>query len=67
MLPMNAADQAEQYLRRLNQAAFDKSGVDLTQIDMMLALTPEQRLAVLYETAISLARLMVHANADPIL
>ena len=47
MLPMNAVDQAEQHLRRLNQAAFDTSGVDLTQIGMMLALTPEQRLALL--------------------
>ena len=43
---VNSADHAEQELRRLNLAAFDSSGVDLNQIDMMLALTPEQRLAV---------------------
>jgi hypothetical protein len=38
--------------------------VDLTQIDMMLALTPRQRLEMLYETAGSLARLMVDADTD---
>lgn len=36
----------------------DEAGVDLTQIDMMLALTPKQRLDTLFATASSLARLM---------
>lgn len=36
----------------------DEAGVDLTQIDMMLALTPKQRLDMLFATASSLARLM---------
>ena len=61
---MNAAATAEEDLRRLNEAAFDEAGVDLTQIDMMLMLTPAERLSTLYETATSLARLMHHADAD---
>ena len=55
---------AEQELERLNDRAFDASGVDLTQIDWMLSLTPLERLSVLYETAASLARLMNDANTD---
>lgn len=43
---------------------FDEAGVDLTQIEMMLALTPRQRLEMLFETASSLARLMGHADTD---
>ena len=58
-------ETAEEELQRLNDAAFDDAGVDLTQIDMMLMLTPEERLKVLYETATSLGRLMDHADADP--
>ena len=44
-----------------NSTSFD---VDLTQIDIMLALTPRERLRMLYESAASLARLMGHADAD---
>lgn len=44
----------------------DDAGVDLTQIDMMLAMTPRERLRFLYETASSLARLMPDADADEI-
>ncbi len=61
----NALATAEEELRRLNDSAFDEAGVDLTQIDMMLILTPAERLSVLYESASSLARLMEHADADP--
>ena len=45
-------------------AAYDDSGVDLTQIDMMLAMTPRERLRFLYETASSLGRLMPDADTD---
>ncbi len=55
---------ADHELERLNEAAFDASGVDLTQIDWMLSLTPLERLSTLYETAASLARLMNHAGTD---
>jgi hypothetical protein len=58
------AHLADEQLTALAAAAFDESGVDLTQIDMMLALTPRQRLEMLYETAGSLARLMVDADTD---
>lgn len=59
-----AETEAEEELERLNQQAFDASGVDLTQIDWMLSLTPLERLSALYETAASLARLMDHAPTD---
>jgi len=55
---------AERELEQLNAEAFDAAGVDLTQIDWMLALSPLERLSALYETAASLARLMSHANTD---
>lgn len=42
----------------------DAAGVDLTQIDMMLALTPRERLRFLYETASSLGRLMPDVETD---
>jgi hypothetical protein len=42
----------------------DDAGVDLTQIDLMLAMTPRQRLDALYTTASSLARLMRDADRD---
>jgi len=35
---------ADQEIERLNASAFDASGVDLTQIDWMLALTPLERM-----------------------
>lgn len=54
----------EEELERLNEGAFDASGVDLTQIDWMLSLSPLERLSALYETAASLARLMNHAHTD---
>ena len=44
--------------------AYDESGADLTQIDMMLAMTPRERLRFLYETASSLGRLMPDADTD---
>lgn len=40
------------------ESLHDEAGVDLTQIDMMLALTPAERLEWLFITASSLARLM---------
>ena len=55
---------AAQELETLNQKAFDSAGVDLTQIDWMLSLTPYERLQVLYETSASLARLMPDADTD---
>lgn len=45
-------------------AAYDDAGVDLTQIDTMLAMTPRERLRFLYETASSLGRLMPDADTD---
>jgi hypothetical protein len=53
----------EQELRDLAQL-HDEAGVDLTQIDLMLALTPGERLAALFVTASSLARLMPDDSAD---
>jgi hypothetical protein len=60
---MTSPLEAERQIRELNEAAFDAAGVDLTQIDMMLAMTPRERLEALYETARSLARLMGDADA----
>ncbi|MGD8861765.1 MAG: hypothetical protein PVI30_17270 [Myxococcales bacterium] len=45
----------------------DDNGVDLAQVDMMLSLTPKERLDMLFETASSLARLMPDADPDPVL
>jgi hypothetical protein len=56
----------EAELEASTAAAFDEAGVDLTQIDMMLRLTPAERLAMLYETARSLSRLMGDADSDSI-
>jgi hypothetical protein len=56
--------QAERELREISERAFDAAGVDLTQIDLMLAMTPRERLEALYEAARSLARLMPDADAD---
>lgn len=55
---------ADHEIETLNQNAFDAAGVDLTQIDWMLSLTPFERLQVLYETAASLERLMPDADTD---
>jgi hypothetical protein len=55
---------AEKEIDRLNAKSFDSAGVDLTQIDWMLSLTPRERLRVLYETATSLSRLMGNASSD---
>ncbi len=46
--------------------AFDDAGVDLTQIDMMLRLTPAERLNMLYESARSLSRLMGDADSNSV-
>jgi hypothetical protein len=46
-------------------ALYDDAGVDLTQSDMMLAMTPWERLRFLYETATSLGRLMHDATPTP--
>ena len=62
----DTAKRADEEIRKLNERAFDESGVDLTQIDTMLSLTPTERLAVLYETASSLSRLMTDADTDPV-
>jgi len=64
MQPSPATD-AE--LEALNAGAFDDAGVDLTQVDWMLKLTPAERLSALYETALSLSRLMAHADTDEVL
>jgi len=56
--------QAEQRLQRANERVFDARGVDLTQIDMMLRLTPRERLEALYVTASSLARLINDGNGN---
>ncbi len=42
----------------------DDAGVDLTQIDLMLSLTPRERLQALYVTASSLSRMMRDADSD---
>lgn len=55
---------ADKEIEALNESAFDAAGVDLTQIDWMLSLTPFERLQVLYETAVSLARLTPDADTD---
>jgi ATP-dependent helicase YprA (DUF1998 family) len=47
--------------------AHDAAGVDVSQIDAMLALSPAERLQMLYETASSLARLIPNADADSLL
>jgi hypothetical protein len=56
--------EAEKEIERLNASSFDSAGVDLTQIDWMLSLTPRERLRVLYEAATSLSRLMGNADRD---
>jgi hypothetical protein len=61
---LDAVIRAEEELRRINAAAFDEAGIDLTQIDIMLSLTPRERLSMLYESAASLARLMGDADTD---
>jgi hypothetical protein len=58
-----APDDADDELEALNAHAFDEAGVDVTQIDSMLDLSPAERLVMLYETALSLSRLMSDANA----
>ena len=55
--------EAEKEIERLNAKSFDSAGVDLTQIDWMLSLTPRERLQALYETAASLSRLAGNASA----
>ena len=55
---------ADQEIETLNENAFDAAGVDLTQIDWMLSLTPFERLQVLYGTAASLARLIPDADTN---
>ncbi len=56
---------ADAELEAMNARAYDDAGVDVTQIDLMLALSPAERLAMLYGTALSLARLTGDADADP--
>jgi hypothetical protein len=56
--------EADQELEAMNARAYDEAGVDVTQIDAMLALSPAERLVMLYETALSLSRLMSDADAD---
>jgi hypothetical protein len=55
---------ADLELEAMNARAFDEAGVDLTLIDSMLALSPAERLFMLYETALSLSRLTRDADAD---
>jgi hypothetical protein len=61
---MGSDPTADEELRRSQEAAYDEAGVDVTQIDLMLSLTPRERLEHLYEAASSLARLMKHADTD---
>lgn len=63
---MDDRQQAERELTAMNAAAHDDAGVDITQIDMMLDLSPAERLEMLYETASSLSRLMTHADPDTV-
>jgi hypothetical protein len=56
--------EADKDIQRFNANSFDSAGVDLTQIDWMLSLTPRERLRVLYEAATSLSRLMGNASSD---
>jgi hypothetical protein len=60
----NASD-VDVELEQMHARATD-AGVDLTQIDAMLELSPAERLSVLYETALSLSRLMRSADTDPL-
>jgi hypothetical protein len=55
---------ADLELEAMNARAFDEAGVDVTLIDSMLALSPAERLFMLYETALSLSRLTRDADAD---
>lgn len=55
---------SERELEAAQAALHDDAGVDLSQIDMMLAISPAERLATMYETARSLARLMPDADPD---
>jgi hypothetical protein len=57
-------DAIEAELAHHSDVAFDEAGVDVTQVDLLLAMTPRERLKMLYDTAFSLARLMRNANAD---
>ena len=61
---VKTSTEADDEIRALNDGAFDEAGVDLTQIDMMLAMTPRERLDALYASAKSLARLMRNAGTD---
>ncbi|MBX3130315.1 MAG: hypothetical protein KF718_26595 [Polyangiaceae bacterium] len=61
---MDSTASADTQIEEINENAFDAAGVDLTQIDLMLALTPQERLVVMYETAVSLSRLMSDADTD---
>jgi hypothetical protein len=54
----------DEELERLNREAFDEAGVDVTQIDFLLSMTPRERLETLYQSALSLARLMENAETD---
>ena len=58
---------ADEELEALRARNHDDRGVDIGQIDAMLRLSPADRLAMLYETALSLSRLMPDADADPVL
>ncbi len=56
--------RADDQIRELNAGAFDEEGVDVTQIDLMLKLSPRERLSMLYETALSLGRMMRDDDSD---
>ena len=62
-----APPDADEELERLNADAYDEAGVDVTQIDAMLAMSPAERLRTLYETASSLSRMIPDADPDPLL
>ncbi|MEM1033427.1 MAG: hypothetical protein AAF928_02255 [Myxococcota bacterium] len=59
-------EDASEELARHMTASHDEAGVDLSQIDAMLALSPRERLRCLFETARSLARLVPTDDADPL-
>ena len=51
-------------LDRRSAALCDESGVDISQIDRMLSLTPRERLTTLAEYTKSIARFSPHAPRD---
>jgi len=57
-------EESEAQIRRAADLAYDERGVDVTQIDWMLSLSPLERLHVLDAQRRSIARLVGHVPRD---